>query len=219
MGSITYYIDNYRLCKQTESAGQAPIVDVYNDRRAGMTFPTKNTPGYFCLFGLKDVITHRDKLPLELLAEESFKDQDQLFISLCRNMGLMRCQYVYADCSLEFQGSEIEFEKYISRSGIKNISMWDASEFDGFKSSYAGFDAARAPIDEYGRKGLLKINSASVLGRELHIVVPDDYTAQKPWEKLPAINAFNHIIMSYVISPWCKPEDDYNPNRQEGYGG
>jgi hypothetical protein len=192
---------------------------VFEDRRAGLTFPTVKSPGYFCIFGLQSVVTHRDKRPLELLAEGSFTDQDKFFASLTRHMRLMRCPVVYGDCSKAFQSNEVEFEKYVNRNGVRNINLYDASEFDGFESSYAGFEAARAPMDEHGKKGLLDISEKSQLREELRAIDEDDFKLQKPWEKFPAVNAFNHVIMSYVISPWVKPEREYFNNQSEGYGG
>lgn len=220
MGGLnSYHTDGYRLCRKRPVKGRAPVIDIYNDRRAGMTFPGANHPGYFCIFGLKDVVTHRDKLPLELLAEGEFEDQTQLFAAACRYMRMMRCSYLYADCSLEFQSSEVEFDKYVRRNSVKNVGLFDASEFEGFKSSYAGFEAARAPLDEYGRKGLLKIHSKTQLKRELRSIQADDFRTGRPWESFPAINAFNHIIMSYVISPWQRPAKEYSNSDSEGYCG
>ena len=222
----TYYTDEHRLCRQADRKGQSPQVDVFTDRRAGMSFPTVNSPGYYSIWGLKDVVTHRDKLPLELLSEgimektedNRMTDQTSFFTHLCRNMRVMECKYVYADCSREFQSNEIEFGKYVNRMGVRNLGLYDASEFDGFKSSYAGFESARAPLDEYGRKGLLKYDPQSELGKEMRIIVPDDFSSSKPWEKFPAINAFNHVIMSYVISPFVKPQKNSARGRREGYG-
>ncbi len=221
MGSIkpTYYPDRHCLCRKVERKGKSPLIDVFQDRRAGLTFPSVNNPGYFCIFGLQQVITHRDKRPLELLAEGSFEDQAQLFASLTRHMRMMQCTHVYADCSKTFQSNEVEFEKYIRRNGVHNIGLFDASEFEGFESSYAGFEAARAPMDEHGKKGLLKIHTKSQLRGELRVIDADDFTSSKPWEKYPAVNAFNHIIMSYVISPWVKPDKEYFNQQREGYGG
>jgi len=145
-------------------------------------------------------------------------DQTSFFTHLCRNMSTLCCSYVYADCSREFQSNEIEFGKYVRRMGVRDIGLFDASEFEGFKSGYAGFEAARAPLDEYGKKGLLNINKQSELGRELRTITPDDMSSSKPWESFPAINAFNNIIMSYVISPFVKPQKkNSNQFRGEGY--
>lgn len=41
----------------------------------------------------------------------------------------------------------------------------------------------------------------------------------KPQVRFPAVNAFNHIIMSYVLSPWEKPFKQQESMQTEGYGG
>lgn len=184
-----------------------------------MTFPGPRHDGYFCVFGLQDVVTHRDKLPLVLLAEGSYSDQTKLYAAACNCLRMMRCNYLYADCSQEFESSEVEFGKYVQRNNVKGVGLFDASEFEGFKSSYAGFEAARAPLDEQGRRGLIKIAKKTQLMSELKSIQADDYHEGRPWEKFPAINALNHIIMSYVISPWRKPEKQYSSSDSEGYGG
>lgn len=222
MGSIkpTYYTDDYRLCRKYTRVGKAPRIDIFSDRRAAMTFPGAGHDGYFCVFGLQDAVAHRDRVPLELLAEGSFKDQDKMFEAVAANMRMMGCQAVYADCSLEFRGSEIAFGKFIVRNSVKNVGLYDASEFDGFKTSHASFEAARAPLDEHGRNGMLKINQKSQLMSDLQIIQEDDYGTGRAWEKFPALNAFNHIMMSYITSPWEKPTKNNGMNGSfEGYGG
>ena len=232
--AISYYTDEFRLCRQTDNPGHAPIIDVYNDRRAGMTFPTRNNSGYYCIFGLKDVITHKSKRPLELLAEAEINDQKDLFISLIKNMRLMRCDAVYADCSKAFESAEMEFEHVLTRLGVNTIGLYDASEFDGFDTSYANFEAAKAPLDDHGRQGILMIPGIfkemgkpdkgrwpgdSLIARDFKSAGKTDVKASRPWEQFPAANAFNHVIMSYVISPWSKPEKEYTYTKNEGYGG
>lgn len=229
----TYYKDRHILCRKVERKGKAPIIDMFNDRRAAMTFPTANNDGYYCIFGLKKVVTHRDKLPLEMIAEGRFESQRELFNSLIKNMVLLGCEFVYADCSKAYESAEIEFEKALQRLNCKTVGMYDASEFEGFETSYANFDAVHAPLDEYGRKGLLKIPGAfkvwgkpekgrwagtCELTRDLQSVGKEDVRSSKPWEDYPAANAFNHLIMSYVISPWSKPVKSGGWEGLEGYG-
>lgn len=216
--TIKHYMDGYRHCVEVQVVGKAPILHVYNDRRCAMTFPTSGNPGYFCLFGLKDVVTHRDKLPLQLLSEHSSKDQEKLFDHLVNTMRRYNCGTVYADCSKDFLSSEIEFGRFIQARGIRFVGLFDASEFEGFNTTYAGFEAARAPIDEYGRKGMLDIPESSTLRRELRSMLNFDMN-DKPQVRFPAVNAFNHIIMSYVLSPWEKPFKQQESMQTEGYGG
>ena len=234
---ITYYPDEYRLCRQTDVPGAAPVIDIYNDRRAGMTFPTANNPGYYCIFGLKNVVTHRAKRPLELLAEREDTDQRKLFTALCKDMRLLKCERVYADCSKSFESSEMDFEATAQRLGVDTIGLYDASDFDGFDSSYANFEAAKAPLDDYGHQGILIIpGTYKVMGqpykgrwpgdclitRDFKAAGKSDIKSSGPWEQYPAATAFNHIIMSYVISPWSKPETDSLVKQSadfNGYGG
>lgn len=215
---IKHYLDGFRHCIETERPGHAPGLQVYLDRRCAMTFPTANNPGYFCLFGLKDVVTHRDKLPLKLLAEAQSPDQDRLFEKLVMACRKMNCPYVYADCDKDFRSSEVEFGRFLQRKNIRFMSLYDASEFEGFNSTYAGFEAARAPIDEYGRKGLLDIPRKSILFGQMDSMYSDTF-GSNPAQRFYAVNAFNHLIMSYVLSPWERPGSEYIEDRQEGYGG
>lgn len=228
----TYYTDRHILCRKIKRKGKPPIIDMFQDRRAAMTFNTINNNGYYCIFGLKKVVTHRDKLPIEMLAEGEFKEQKDLFASLIRNMRLMHCEIVYADTSKAHESAEIEFEKALRRLNVNTIGLYDASEFEGFDTSYSNFDAVHAPLDEYGRKGLLKIPGAykvwgrpesgrwagtCALTRDLQAVGKEDVRSLRPWEMYPGANAFNHLIMSYVISPYQKPEKEHEWTG-EGYG-
>jgi hypothetical protein len=209
-------------------------MELYVDRRAGMTFPTANNPGYYCVFGLKKTISHKDKRPLELLAEAEIKDQTKLFLSLVKTMRLLHCSAVYADCSKAFESAELELEHILARLNVDTISLFDASEFDGFDSSYANFEAARAPIDDTGRKSLLIIPGAykefhapdkgrtpgmSMITRDLQAAATDTVKSARPWESFPAANAFNHVIMSYVISPYQEPAKDHLIKEDAGFNG
>lgn len=217
----SYYTDGYRLCCKTDRPGKSPVIDIFNDRRAALTWPGPKNDGYFCIFGLQDVVTHRDKAPLVLMVEGSFKDQDQMFSSIITHMRSLDCSKLYGDCSQEFRNNEIAFDRFVRRWNAKGIGLYDTSEFDGYKSSYGGFKAARAPIDEHGRDGLLKIHPNTQLASDLQVIQDDDYGVGYTWERFPALNAFNYIIMSYVISPWEKPERTWQSGhmRSEGYGG
>lgn len=225
--------DRHQLIRTIPIDGKAPQVDIFNDRRAAMTLPTPNNPGYYCIFGLKDVVTHRDKMPLEMLAEGKTKDRNKLFRALTKNMRELYCTHVYTDCSKEFQSSEIEFGRFIQRMGIKDVGLFDASEFEGFEASFGAFNAAMAPLDERGRTGMIKApglqrnpaldpnkkySGECELSKELSRFQPDDIKS-KPWQEFPALNAFNHLIMSYVISPYSRPTKHYTQKRHEGYGG
>ena len=230
-----FYTDGHILCRKVARAGKAPVIDMYNDRRAGVTFPSANNQGYFCIFGLKSVVTHKDRLPLELLAEGKFDEQKKLFMTLIKNMQLMSCNAVYGDCSKANESSEMEFGRVVKRLNAVDVSLFDASDFDGFDGSYANFDAARAPLDEYGRQGMIIVPGAfkvwgepdkgrwpgdSLLKQDLAKAGTDTVRSVKPWETYPAANAFNHVVMSYVISPWQKPGKNSGLYGEwEGYGG
>ena len=215
---VKHYKDGHRHCVSISREGHPQELSVYNDRRCAVTFPTSHNTGYYCLFGLKDVITHRDKLPLQLLSEAESTDQNKIYDKLTVAMRKYHCTHVYADCSKDFQSSEVEFGRFLEKRGIKWLSMYDASEFEGFNTTYAGFEAARAPIDEQGRLGLLEIPERSILRRQLKDYSMED-TKQDPARRFYALNAFNHIIMSYVLSPWVSPGKSHAMDRNEGYGG
>ena len=149
-------------------------------------------------------------------------------------MRLLKCERVYADCSKAFESSEMDFEHAVQRLGVDTVGLYDASDFDGFDSSYANFEAAKAPLDDYGHQGILIIPGAfkvmsqpekgrwpgdCKITRDFKAAGKSDIKSARPWEQYPAANAFNHIIMSYVISPYQRPETEYNPNKHEGYGG
>jgi hypothetical protein len=230
----SWYMDRHILCRSLERKGKSPLLAMFNDRRAGMTFPTTNNDGYWCIFGQQETATVRDKLPLELLAEGTHGTNKALFLSLIKHMRMLGCKYVYADCSKANERAEIEFDRVVASLNAQGVGLWDASEFDGFESSYSNFDAARGPAQEYGSKGLLKIPGAyrywgkpdkgrwpkqSILTQDLTKVGAETARSTRPWEMFPAANAFNHVIMSYVISPYTKPTKEYNQNDSEGYCG
>ena len=220
MGRVRHFEDGHRHCVEIERPGEAPELHVYVDRRAGLTFPTMHNPGYYCVFGVKDMPSMTDRLPMQLLAEDQTESMDTLFKGLSAKMKTYNCAHVYADCSSEFQSAEIQLSRFLEKRNIRWLEMHDASEFDGFDATYAGFEAARAPIDELGRKGKLMIpkSGQSHLGTELANFMEEN-AKDKPYQKYPALNAFNHVIMSYVISPYERPADEALPDIEEGYGG
>jgi hypothetical protein len=58
-------------------AGSAPRVDVFLDVRAGLSWPTTYSPGYFCIFGLQKV--PGDKMPLVMFSEGESSNRDSFF--------------------------------------------------------------------------------------------------------------------------------------------
>lgn len=185
--------------------GQAPTFETYIERRAAMTWPTPNNEGYYCVFGLKDLVTHKNTYPVEILAELKTKDQDKLFGAVITAMSVLKCNVVYADCSREFQSNMIDFAQALNKSGSKDIGLYDASPFEGFTPAHGGFDAAALQVDRYGREGLLIAGDSTILRQELKSIMPDvDHKTARPWEQYPAINAYNYILMSYTISPYRK---------------
>ena len=220
MGSVKHYKDGHRHCVQIERKGKAPEINVYVDRRCGLTFPTTHNHGYFCLFGLKDMPSMSDRLPMQLLVEEYSESADKLFLKLVAAMRKYNCSHVYADCSKEFQSSEVQLAKFLQRRNVRFMELFDASDFEGFDSTYAGFEAARAPVDEYGRRGKLLIppSGQSRLGTELNSYM-EEHLSGHPERQFPAINAFNHVVLSYVLSPYERPGAESQPDIGEGYGG
>ena len=134
-------------------------------------------------------------------------------------MRLYSCTRLYALCNQENESKESDFIKFLNKYNISTISLFDASDFDGYSVVDAGFEAARAPVDEYGQRGLLDLGIRSQIRDELQTLQVPDFKI-KPQRKFPAVNALNHIMMSYMLSPFShKKKTHANNIGIEGYGG
>jgi hypothetical protein len=218
---IKHYDDGQVHCVSYQYKGKAPIIKMYLDRRAAITFPSVYNKGYFCLFGIPDQEAVTGKYKLKLLLEYSEESQDKFFMKVVSGMRLYSCNMLYALCNQENESKEADFSMFLARYNIKRINLFDASEFDGYSVVDAGFEAARAPVDEYGRRGLLDLPKKSQMRMQLQTLQVPDFKI-KPQRAFPAVNALNHIMMSFMLSPYKKPKPDKEASGSyniEGYGG
>ncbi|MBW2669765.1 MAG: hypothetical protein JRD87_07715 [Deltaproteobacteria bacterium] len=75
-------------------AGSAPRVDEYVDVRAGLSWPTTASPGYFCIFGLQKV--PGDKMPLVLFSEGGSANLDSFFAMYAEHTKKTFCPRAFA---------------------------------------------------------------------------------------------------------------------------
>ena len=217
---IKHYDDGAIHCVSYQYKGKAPTIKMYLDRRAAMTFPSVYNKGYFCLFGIPDQEAVTGKYKLKLLLEYSEEAQEKFFMKVVAGMRLYACKRLYALCNQENESKESAFSMFIEKYNIKDIHLFDASELDGYSVVDAGFEAARAPVDEHGRRGLLDIPKKTQMMTQLQTLQVPDFKI-KPQRNFPAVNALNHIMMSYMLDPYKKPVKGEAETQQntEGYGG
>jgi len=209
------YTDDYRLVMSWPRSNGPPKLHIYLNRRCGLTWPTANNPGYYCLMGLLDEPTLSSIRPLRLINEGEFTDTARLWDRVTKVCKLMHCEWILADLRDEFYGLQLEFTNYVRRRRVEGLRLRDVSDI-------STFEMARPLIARRADTDTLAIPKHTILRKQLGMITPDDLRQvdyQQPEERFYAVHALNHVVTSYHMYPWHKPKKpQWQMPRQGGYG-
>ena len=184
---------------------------VFCDRRMGITFPGPNNTGYLCQFGLEDIETTMGYSPLVLLAERTGDDRDKFFDKIIGTASKWACYDLYAEITTE--SLERAFSVYCKSRNIQGLRLFDTSEWSDFNEAFPVI-VARA------KRGMLELGKNTILKGQYDSMRPEDiHTAERilPNERWYAVNALNHMILSYELFPIKKRKEPLLYKRGIGY--
>jgi hypothetical protein len=197
MGKIKIFKDaGLIVFHYPKKEGKPHRVDSYFQTRAGLSWPTANSPGYFCIFGLENnpALT-TDERPLVLLAENESHLLGKFFERLTINAKRLFCEWLFANME-DNQGFVNSFRKFIRERKINGLRLRDSAEFEDFEHNIALIRQRR--ID-----GVLSIPKDTILGKQIRSMTPDDLK-DKPEERFYAVMALSRVLGSFEAFPWKK---------------
>ena len=186
---------------------------VFKDRRMGITFPGPNNTGYLCLFGLEDVETTMGYSPLVLLAERTESDRDKFFNKILGVSKRWSCSDLYADMDKTTESLERSFSSFFRGKNVRGVRLFDAGEWSDFQEALPAI-VARA------RRGMLELGKKTILKGQYDGMTPDDLHTREqvlPNERWFAVNAMNHVVLSYELFPVPKKKEPMIYKRGVGY--
>lgn len=175
--------------------GKPPKVDTYITMRGGITWASANTPGYYCIFGLKKESNLEDKKPIILLAEGQHHPMEKFFERLTLNANTLYCERLFADVENN-KGFEDSLRKFVRKRKIDNIRLLDSSQFEDFQHG-------AALISQWKTDHALKIPENTILGKQVTTITPEDLR-DKPEERFYAAMALIRVLGSFEYYPWRK---------------
>jgi hypothetical protein len=191
------FMDREKLIFQySKEPGSMQRVDTYLTTRAGISWPSPNSPGYYCILGLKDESTLTEKRPLVLLAEGEDELMEKFFERLSVTANRLFCNRIFANLEHN-KGFEDSLFKFVRQRKLEGIRPWDSSEFEDF-------DHGVSLIRQYKRNNALIISEKSILLTQIQSMTPDDLS-EKFESRFYAVAALCRVLGSFEAYPWYSP--------------
>jgi len=186
--------DRDKICFVYVEEGKPPDIVEYWTIRGGITWPSINAPGYYCIFGLKDEPTLTDKYPLELLAEGDAQLPEKFAEKVVLSAKRLHCEKLFVDLRDENKGHEDSLYNFVRKHKIEGIRLSDSSEFD---------DPERGSllIKQWHHDKALVIKEGTILSEQLKKMERDSLKD----ERFYAVMALIRVLASFEFYPWHKP--------------
>jgi len=178
---------------------QLQRIDTYLTMRGGISWPSANSPGYYCIFGLKKESNLNDKKPLVYIVEGEHHPMEKFFEEL--TIDAKHCDKLFANN--ENKGFEDSLRKFVRERKIDNISLLDSSKFEDFQHG-------AALISQLKTDHALRIPENTILGKQVTTMTPEDLR-DKPEERFYAVMALIRVLESFEHYP--------GPNKGGGFTG
>ncbi len=194
---INIFRDRDGIVVEIPQPGRPPKMETYLTVRGGISWPRIDSPGYFCLLGMKDEHTLTERKPLELLAEGKAPLIDKFSEKLFLNATRWYCDALIADCSEKNKGFQDSLYRFVRDRKDKGIRLWDSSEFRMSIEYSVGL------IRQWREDNALWISKGTILNEQLTTITMD--TPEREFEKVFfAIMALCRVLASFEVYPWRK---------------
>ena len=193
---IEIFKDRDKINIVSKKPDEPKRVDTYLTPRAGVSWPSPNSPGYYCILGLKDEPTLTEKKPLVLLAEGQSELMEKFFERLSITANRLFCNRIFANLEHN-KGFQDSLYKFVRQRKLFGIRPWDSSEFEDFHHG-------TSLIKQYKRHNALIISENTILLRQIQSMTPDD-VREKFEERFYAVAALCRVLGSFEAWPWYKP--------------
>jgi len=176
--------------------GKLQRIEEFLITRTAISWPTPNSPGYACFFGLEDKPTLTEKKPLVYLAEVQDELMERFFEKLVAKFNELYCDRLFANVEKN-RGFEDSLYKFVRERKLGGIYLTDSSIFEDF-------DYGTSLIRQHKRDHSLIISANTVLLKQIRSMTPDD-VGQEFETRFYAIAALCRVLGSFEAYPWHKP--------------
>jgi hypothetical protein len=174
--------------------GKPYRIDTYHTTRAGISWPGVDSPGYYCILGLKkDARTLSGKKPLVLLDEDEQSTLDRFFERLVIRDKKYLCDMAFANLEKN-PGFENSLRRFVDERKMDALYPRDSSEFENINH-------ATVLINQRLKDEGLVIPKDSILARQAGSMTPDDLK-DRPEERFYAVMALFRVLGSFEYYPW-----------------
>ena len=184
----------------------------YSDVRAGLSWPTPTSPGYYCILGEEHHEINKYEgvkrtTNLKLLSEREFPgiSLDELFAKLTDDTSLLRCSRIFTDMSDEYDGYVELFREFVI--GIKHSGYLNPAPYTEV------FFLGVSRILDWTKSGKLDIPEKTFVHSQLKGITKADL-ADSPETIFYAVNALRFVVGAFFKHrPINNPP--FRPNRSK----
>jgi hypothetical protein len=186
---------------------------IYLNIRAGLSWPNKSAPAYYCILGQEDRENEFKRFPIAFFYEGQSKDLNLLLDKLTDHAKILMCEEVQVDLTGDRECFRDSFSDYCKETETRGLYLRQAPWPENF--SY-GLGLLR----DWLEKKSLEIERGTILAQQLGRI-PEDPSAHttEPEVDFFAVNALRYALCAFQKYPWRAPLEDIDYGDWNQYPG
>lgn len=186
---------------------------VYLNIRAGLTWPNKSAPAYYCILGQLDRENEFKRNPIVFFCEGQSKELPLLLDKLTDHAKMLMCEEIYVDLTEDRKCFKDSFSGYCRENQTRGLYLRQAPWPENFSFGLG-------IIRDWLGKESLEIDRETILAQQLGKISEDllEDTAKAEIE-FYAIKALRYALNAFQKYPWRPPLEDINYGNPENYPG
>jgi hypothetical protein len=186
---------------------------IYRTLRAGLVWPNKSAPAYFCILGQLDRENAAKRNPIVFLCEGQSKEVHLLFDKLTDQAKILICKKVFADFSEGRKCFRDSFASYCEETGVRGLYLNQAPWPENFAYGLS-------LIRDWIAKNSLEIERGTVLASQLGKISEDLLEDPAKAEvDFFAVNALRYVLGAFQKYPHRPPMEDIDYGPVENFPG
>jgi hypothetical protein len=185
----------------------------YRTLRAGLVWPNKSAPAYFCILGQLDRENASKRNPIVFLCEGQSKELHPLFDKLTDQAKSLICEEVFTDFTEDRKCFRDSFASYCEETGVRGLYLNQAPWPENFAYGLS-------LIRDWIAKNSLKIEQDTLLASQLGKISEDLLEdIAKAEVDFFAVNALRYVLGAFQKYPHRPPMNDIDYGPVENYPG
>jgi hypothetical protein len=185
----------------------------YLSIRAGLSWPNKSAPAYYCILGQEDRQNQFKRNPIAFFYEGQSKNLNLLLDKLTDHAKMVLCEQIWVDLTGDWECFRDSFIDYCEETETRGLYLRQAPWPENF--SYG-----LGLINDWLAKKSLEIEHGTTLARQLG-KIPEDLSAHtaEPEVEFFAVNALRYALCAFQKYPWRPELEDIDYGPPENYPG